>query len=201
MEKVFEVRMEKTVFFGGNQNWYEDKWRQMSGCGPTAASNIVWYFARSRKELSCLYPIDTGSRQECLQLMNDMFSFVKPGIGGVKNPRVFAKGMTHYAETKGIAAVSEILRIPIRPFRRPDYEKVERFIMKSLQSDLPVAFLNYSNGTLPNLGSWHWVTIVNYKPEERLTVISDQGFRKEISMFQWLETSFAGGALVSVNMW
>ncbi len=201
MEKSFEINMEKTVFFGGNQNWYQDKWRRMSGCGPTAASNIVWYFARRGNELSRLYPIDAGSKQECLQLMNDMFAFVKPGIGGVKNPQVFARGMSRYAEAKGISTVSKILRIPIRPFRRPDYENIERFILESLQLNLPVAFLNYSRGALSNLDSWHWVTIVNYKPDEKLVVISDQGIRKEIDLRRWQQTSFAGGALVSVNMW
>ncbi|MCL2146834.1 MAG: hypothetical protein FWH52_03405 [Synergistaceae bacterium] len=33
-------------YFGGCQEWYEDRWRKMSGCGPVAASNQIWYMMR-----------------------------------------------------------------------------------------------------------------------------------------------------------
>ncbi len=35
--------IEDYTYFGGNQEWFETKWRRMSGCGPTTASTIIMY--------------------------------------------------------------------------------------------------------------------------------------------------------------
>lgn len=174
----------------------------MSGCGPTAAANIVWYLAQAHRELAGLYPVQCGSWEEYRQLMLEMFNFVRPGIGGVNDPSVLAAGLMHYAAQAGFAARSRILRVPSRlsGHSRPSCEKLTDFIYEALAADRPVAFLNYSNGRLKSLDSWHWVTVTAISPERYSVIISDHGRRKEISLYEWRNTSIGGGAMVAVDI-
>ena len=50
MERILDLELlkikdsiEDYTYFGGNQEWFETKWRRMSGCGPTTASTIIMY--------------------------------------------------------------------------------------------------------------------------------------------------------------
>lgn len=55
--------------FGCDQEWYNSEWQRISGCGPTAASNLVYYIAKSRPQ-ACSLDIK-NSRDSCLSLMKD----------------------------------------------------------------------------------------------------------------------------------
>ena len=63
-----------------------------------------------------------------------------------------------------------------------------------------MAFLNYSNGALPNLDSWHWVPLIALTEGEEvlLCTVLDEGEEKVIDLALWLETTLLGGALVSL---
>ena len=78
------------------------------------------------------------------------------------------------------------------------YHKVSDFIEKALRRNQPVAFLNLSNGTLDNLDSWHWVTIVSLRGDDAM--IYDQGKARWVHLRQWLETSLMGGGFVTVGV-
>ncbi len=198
--KALEVYGEKSVCFGGSQNWYVDNWMRMSGCAPTAAANIVWYLSRTRSGLTALSGLSDHSQEAFRELMTRMFSYVEPGLGGVRKPSVFTVGLTRYAVERAFVAQSDILHIPPRFRGKPPYADLECFLNEALQNDLPVAFLNYSAGDQKQIEAWHWVTITAYRPEEARAVISDLGTKKEISLYQWWKTSFCGGALAWVDV-
>ena len=74
------------------------------------------------------------------------------------------------------------------------------FLIRALDADCPVAFLNFSNGSLPNLDSW---TGFPSSPSPRgkgvlLCTILDEGAEKVIDLALWQETTLLGGALVSL---
>ncbi len=198
--KALEVYGKKSVYFGGSQSWYMDNWMRMSGCAPTAASNIVWYLSRTRSGLKSLSGAKDYSQEACRELMTRMFSYVEPGRGGVRKPSVFTAGLTRYAKERSFAAQSDIYYIPSHFKGRPSYAEGEHFLQEALRRDLPVAFLNYSAGDQKQIEAWHWVTIMAYRPKEAKAVISDLGIKKEISLKQWWETSFWGGALAWVDV-
>jgi len=173
------------TFIGGSQEWYEDKWHKKSGCGPVAASNIVWYKMRK-----------LGLELEYCSIMLEMFDFVTPTIRGVDTSDIFINGLLSYAAKHGMDISPRVLEIPKKKRERPDADTLRDFIINALKADSPVAFLNLSNGSVTNLENWHWVTITAIDPDTMLTEICDYGKVIEINISEWLETSMLGGALV-----
>lgn len=176
------------VYTGGSQEWYGDRWRRVSGCGPTAAANLVWYAAAER--LSNAYG----------EIQNEMFDFVTPGVQGVNSSRIFTEGIRGYGVSRGLDIVPRVMEIPQKPRVRPDAGEALRFLTGALKADSPVAFLNLSNGTLVNLDNWHWVTITEIETESLAATVFDQGKAFEIDFAEWLETSILGGSLVYINI-
>ncbi len=187
------------TFVGGSQYWYTDHWHRMSGCGPTAASNLIWYLSRSRPTLSALCAVADGSQAAYQTLQRDMFTFITPGMGGVNTSTMFVDGALRYAKAHGVTLQTSFLDIPKRPFTRPTLAQTRDFLLTALQADVPVAFLNLSNGTLTTLDGWHWVTILGYDPTTNEAQISDQGNVFAIPFAEWWRTSLLGGALVTLQ--
>ena len=181
---------------GGSQNWYPNRRERMSGCGPTNASNLIWYLAQSRPELQIPCETAGGAKHCFVGLMQEMFAYVTPGIGGVNNSSIFTDGISRYALAHGFALSPQVLDIPASFRKRPAADSVYGFIVNALQADSPVAFLNRSNGKLKKLDNWHWVTIIGF--EKPAATIIDQGSAFEICLGDWLKTSLLGGTFVYV---
>ena len=173
------------TFIGGSQEWYEDKWHKKSGCGPVAASNIIWYLMRKH-----------DIKQDYFKLINEMYGFVTPSIRGVDTSTVFINGLQNFASENGMRITPGVLEIPKKKRDRPDVNTLRKFITNALHMDSPVAFLCLSNGTESKLENWHWVTIIAIDPETMITEISDYGKLLSIDISEWLETSMLGGSLV-----
>jgi len=174
---------------GGSQDWYEIRWHKLSGCGPVAASNLIWYKMRIQ-----------GDRRQYEVLMRDMYSFMTPEINGVNTSKIFTDAVSQYGEEKGLQLALKVLEIPKKAILRPDNKTVIEFLATALHSDLPVAFLNLSNGTLKNLENWHWVTILSVDKATGLTEVSDYGKKLDIDISEWLMTTRLGGCLVSLSL-
>ena len=173
------------TFIGGSQEWYEDKWHKKSGCGPVAASNLVWYIMRKH-----------GMEQDYSELIREMYDFVTPGIRGVDTSVIFTDGLLRFASENGMQIRPQVLEIPKKKRDRPNTEALVEFIINALQADSLVAFLVLSNGYVSSLENWHWVTIIAIDPETMITEIIDYGKSLKIDISEWLETSILGGSLV-----
>jgi len=173
------------TFVGGSQEWYEDKWHKKSGCGPVAASNLIWYIMRKR-----------GVEQDYLKLIREMYDFVTPGIRGVDTSAIFTDGLLSFALKKGIKITPCVLEIPKKKRDRPNIDALREFIINALRTDSPVAFLVLSNGSVSSLENWHWVTIITIDPDSMMAEISDYGKIINADISEWLETSMLGGSLV-----
>ncbi len=188
-----EIETLQGTVIGGSQNWYASRWQRASGCGPTAATNIIWYLARSRPGLGSLLSVEKYDMDSYIKLQTEMFEYVTPGMGGVHNSGLFTKGVLNYGaahNTKLDAHALDILRL-----KRPLASEVREFVLEGLQGGCPVAFLNLSHGNQKQLGSWHWVTIIGIG-NDLSARISDQGRIIEVSLREWLGTSMLGGAFV-----
>jgi hypothetical protein len=171
---------------GGSQHWYADKWRRRSGCGPTAAANLVWYLSDIKDRSLAAFRV----------LQEEMFGYVTPGFGGVNSSKIFTEGVAAYAKAHGAALEQTALDIP--QFRRPSAAEALGFIAAGLDSDCPVAFLNLSNGNQQQLDSWHWTTIIGL--DDGMTArISDQARIIEVNIKEWLCSTMLGGAFVYIG--
>ena len=190
-----------TLCRGADQDWYRDVWQRRAGCGPTAAAMILDYLSYVWPELSGLTVTDSRTTEDFLAQMEAVWPYVTPGTMGLDKPESFVLGCRSFALSRGAVLDGRILPIPRRgKGPRPDLDQVRTFLVWALDKDSPVAFLNYSNGDLKNLDSWHWVPLIACRGEgDSLTVTAlDGGEEKELDLALWLETSFLGGALVRV---
>ena len=185
------------IYIGGSQEWYLDHWQRISGCGPTTASNLIWYMARPKPAESSH---KNGGFVHYMELHHEMFSFVTPGMQGVNSSSIFTEGLENYGRKHDLQITPHVIEIPGKPYTRPDTSEVRDFIVAALNSNAPAAFLNLSNGTLTNLANWHWVTVLAIEPDTMATDICDQGAPLTIDLAEWLRTSMLGGALVYITI-
>ena len=173
------------TYIGGSQEWYKDSWHIASGCGPIAASNLIWFRTQPQ-----------GGQGQYIDLMSEMYTYLTPGMKGINTSALFMGGISRYGMEHSLNILPRALDIPNRPRRRPDIDMVRKFIISALNADAPVAFLNRSNGKVSNLENWHWVTIIAFDTDILHAQISDYGKVSELDISKWLRTSILGGAFV-----
>ena len=188
------------TYRGGDQEWYPDLWQRRAGCGPTTAAALLAYLSQTRPALAPLRPLAGGTRTGFAQYMQALWPYVTPGARGLDKPESLVLGCRSFALSRGCRLEGEILKIPRRREDRPTPAACRDFLLRALDNDCPVAFLNYSNGSLPNLDSWHWVPLIALTEGEGvlLCTILDEGEEKVIDLALWQETTLLGGALAAV---
>ena len=191
-DRINVIDDSNALIFGGSQEWFGERWRRQSGCGAVAASNMIWYMRGHMRG-------GRNGKDHYIELMEEMFGCVKPGILGVNSSTIFANGIKRYGARHEWHISTHVLKIPAWKHKRPGISEIMGFISSALQTDAPVAFLNLSNGSIKNLGSWHWVTIVAIDTVAARAKTSDYGKTSDIDIAQWLQTSALGGALVYLH--
>ena len=197
---VFKVlnRVTNERHYGCDQEWYSTEWQRRSGCGPTAASNIIYYLthkgqtAKSEQDIVC--------KSECSSLMEEVWNHVTPTTEGIPTTKMLCEEMLSYIKSKGLEFEYRLMDIPKDSDRRPKLLEVLDFLETALSEDVPVAFLNLCNGDEINLERWHWVTIISLeytdKDEQICIDILDEGLIKKIDLTLWYNTTKRGGGFV-----
>lgn len=182
---------EDKLAYGLNQAWYKTKWQRLSGCGPTAASTLIYTLTSKSPSLN---------QAEALVLMETMWQYVTPSMQGVYKWSMFTEGLQKYFEANHLSGTIEHLEIPKQKSQRPSLTEVMAFIETALVNHVPIAFLNLDNGEEKKLDAWHWVIIsgldsLDEHPEVYVHIIDDDKlFAIDIAL--WLKTTKRGGALV-----
>ncbi|MDL2232038.1 hypothetical protein LJC63_00465 [Ruminococcaceae bacterium OttesenSCG-928-L11] len=197
--QVLRIEGEGQSYFGANQAWYRDSWKRQAGCGPTTSAHILWYLSRTRAGWESLCPYDGNRQAGFLSLMNEVWEYVTPTAMGVNKTGMLLEGVIRYAASKSIPLTGTTVEVPPLGMAKSRTEDATNRIARALSADIPVAFLNLSNGSLQNLDSWHWVTIVAFAPQTNLALIYDQGQCKEIDLALWMKTTTLGGGFVLLD--
>ena len=182
---------EENLAYGLNQEWYKTKWQRLSGCGPTAASTLI-YSMTSQSEIF--------NREEALTLMDTMWKYVTPSLKGVYKRSMFTEGLQKYFDAHQLKGTIEHIEISKEKSQRPSLNEVMAFIETALLHQVPIAFLNLDNGEEKKLDEWHWVIIsgldsLDDHPEVYVHIIDDNKlFAIDIAL--WLKSTKRGGALV-----
>lgn len=194
---LLDIQEGSATYHGGNQNWFPEKWQQQAGCGPTSCANLMLYLDKTQHGCEPLCPADANQKHIFVELMKEIWQYITPGYMGVNTTKILTAGAEKYAASKGIVVTTAAYDVPPAARNKRNYMHFSRFIANALQQNLPVAFLNLSNGTLDNLDSWHWVTLVALRGDEGL--IYDQGNARWINLRQWLASSALGGGLATIT--
>lgn len=195
--RIFDEQSRES-YYGCDQEWYATERQRLSGCGPTAACNLIWYLNRTHPTLgldqSC------GSKASSISFLQDIWKYVTPSAKGIPTTKMFSDAVLAYAESKGMTLECRSCDVSEDRALRPVFADVENFLEEALSKDAPVAFLNLCNGEEKRLESWHWVTIIALQWEKqngRASVdILDGGSIKSIDLSLWYNTTTLGGGFV-----
>ena len=186
---------------GGTQDWYRDVWQRRAGCGPTTAATLLSYLAAAHPSLAPMAPVAGQVQAGFRAYMEEVWRYVTPGARGLDQPESLVLGCRSFALSRGCVLRGRILEVPARRPGQPDPDQCRDFIARALSADCPVAFLNFSNGALKNLDSWHWVPLIAMTEGEDvlLCTVLDEGEEKIIDLALWLDTTLLGGVLAMVE--
>lgn len=184
----------ESSLYGCDQNMYRDPFKQKAGCGPCAATNLLDY---SRQQHQSDLP--AMLLPDFIEMMHQVWNYVKPGLLGVHKASQLADGIDRYAAEHNLPVQAVRLEIPASRTKRPSEDAVIRFLSEGLNGDSPIAFLNRSNGQLADLESWHWVTITalhRHADGHYLADIANYGIVLQIDLSAWLCKTRLGGGFV-----
>ena len=183
------------MFCGSNQEWYLTKKQQMTGCGPSAAANMLFYMKQKENSACC-----SRNKADLLKFMEDTWEYVTPEVNGIPSTSLFVEKVQKYAKFHNEKYCFFVLDVSSIVKEKPSLSEVIAFIFHGLQEDVPIAFLNLDNGAEKNLEAWHWVTIASLNVSENFKKVKisicDEGITKQIDLKLWLETTERGGGFV-----
>lgn len=191
--KKFELieDLSQQITFGLSQEWYPSKWQRLSGCGPTAASSLIYYAFSNDLSLK---------KETAVKLMVDVWNYVTPGMGGVYKRSMFTSGLQRYFEANKISSNISSIEITKNKKTRLSLSETIAFIEEGLNTNSPIAFLNLDNGDEEKLDEWHWVVIsgidIHEAHSQVFIHIMDDGKLFAIDLELWLRTTKKGGAFV-----
>lgn len=197
---VFKVLNQATNerHYGCDQEWYSTEWQRLSGCGPTVASNIIFYLTQKGESLKS--GRDLVYKSECSLLMEEVWKHVTPSTDGIPATQILSEAMLTYIKSKGLDFECRTMDIPEDKGCRPKLPEILGFLETALLEDAPVAFLNLCNGEEKNLEQWHWVTIISVEYADKNRQINvnilDEGMIKKIDLTLWYDTTTLGGGFV-----
>jgi len=190
----------RAVSYGCRQKWYSSFMKRISGCAPTAFSNLVWYFHQKQREA----PISADtSKAQMKQLMEDIWRYITPAFRGVPSATFFVRGASKYLEENipGVHA-AELVVPPPGKGRRPEFSEIIAFLENSLLRDLPVAFLCLDSGDEKSLDSWHWTTIFSLEYNDDFSFaqieLIDDGKLMRIDLLKWFSTTSREGGFAAL---
>ena len=142
------------AFRGAVQDWYPTAWQRRAGCGPTTAAVLLSYLARTHPALASLGPQgDPETTAGFLPYMEELWRYATPGPQGLKEAEHLTLACRSFALSRGCRLREAILPIPrAGQGARPTPAQCRSFLEDALGRDCPVAFLNYDEGDVTELG-------------------------------------------------
>ncbi len=186
---------------GADQEWFRDSWQRRAGCGPTTAATCLSYLAQQNPALAPLLPRGDRCASDFAAYMEAVWEQVTPNKMGLNSLELYWRGALEFAALRGCTLRYETFELPgVKQAGRPSAPEMAAFLEGALRADRPVAFLNFSNGALENLESWHWVPLIWLaRAEDTLRAgILDEGLEKEIDLGLWHRSTRLGGGFVTL---
>ncbi len=128
--------------FGGNQDWFTNIVMNMGGCAAATACDCCIYFAKYR-DLDQLYPFDKDnlSIRDYREFSQIMKPYIRPRVGGVKNPQWFIDGFQRYIRDVNDRKGCQI-HVDMSVFDgRKSAAEARTFIMEQIDQGMPVPCL------------------------------------------------------------
>lgn len=180
----------RRVYYGGDQEWFEDKVYRRVGCATVSAANIMAYLS-NKIEYSSLNKHKGFSKFDFINHMNELAKYIVPDPSiGIISALYFIEKVESFSKSRLISLNSKWIS------NVESFENICTFIKEALNKDMPIAMLMYKNEKLKDY-DWHWMTITKYyrNNEHTYVKVSTWGECKIIRLEEFYKYS-AYGALV-----
>lgn len=192
--------------FGGNQDWFSNIVMNMGGCGAATACDCCIYFAK-RMGLEALYPYDPEALTiaDYKSFSQIMKPYIRPRVGGVKNPQWFIDGFQQYIADVNEAKDAQI-KIDMGVFPGTENAAQARtFIMEQIDRGMPVPCLLLRHQDVKQFKdfTWHWFLIVGYEDlgDDLKIKTATYGEAEIFSLNEMWDTGYEEkGALIRLRM-
>lgn len=166
--ELFSIYDSKSLFFGGNQDWFWEEEKRKRGCGIVAAGNIFMYMSGTATKYSPLYKGE-HIRADFTSHICEISRYLKAGRFGIWGTMRFVSGALAFAKARGVALAPKKLTAVFT------VRKAAEFIKEGLEMDKPIAMLIGFNKRLKGVacafphGSYtcslnkHWVTVTELR--------------------------------------
>lgn len=149
---------------GGSQDWFTNVVMHIGGCAAAAACDTCIFFAEQYGNAGW-YPFDEKrlSRKDYLAFSQMMKPYIKPRVGGVKNPEWYIEGFGRYLKEHPYAG-RPALSMEVLPGSAKE-EEAEECIRRQIDRGypVPVLLLKHENTEIFQDFIWHWFMIIGYE--------------------------------------
>ncbi|MEI6101604.1 MAG: hypothetical protein WCP73_07175 [Eubacteriales bacterium] len=146
-------------FYGGDQNWYRDRFMRMAGCSAVCASEACAYLAGHFPALRKLYPGDPDHirKEEFVSFMKTVFKYVTPGFMGMSSIKRFKRCFLEYACAAGADVRLTLLG------GEAHVDEAKSFVKRAMDAGYCVLYLllTHKDKELDEF-TWHWFTLTGY---------------------------------------
>lgn len=158
---------DELIGYGGNQEWFKDKWAKKAGCASVLASNLYTFYQQQT----------TYSKEEFLNIMDEIFLLMKPGTMGYPFLYKFARTLVERMNK------DHIYLVPIYQKKSKSYQHALSFVIDSIDDNHPVGMLIlHHNAKELEDDNWHWICLTGYEVKDNNydIIFSDCGERRVI---------------------
>lgn len=149
-------------YYGGSQEWYDNRFAQMAGCSAVLASNLFYYYT---DHLNVSYPAYRDT-------MDFWFEKNKPGLIGFP---YFMKFTHNFLEEMAYRHVS--LKVDMKK-GVASVEEGWSFVKNAIDDGRPVGMLILTHTAKAiDEETWHWMCITGYDDVKKEVIISSVGER------------------------
>lgn len=155
------------IGYGGNQDWFKEKWSRRAGCASVSGANTLIYYTKENHNFT---------KDEYLEYMNHMFTIMEPKKRGFPYVFLYARGLKK-------ALSNQDRYFDYKIIRRPNVPQGISFLKEAIDNGNPIGLLvliHRRRALRDDL--WHWVTIFGYEENdgEIDVIFSDCGKRKSV---------------------
>ena len=168
--------------YGGNQRWMLDPWMHIGGCAALTTCDAFIYMALY-KGITGLCPCDAGSltKKQYRKFAMSMKPYLQPRESGIKDLDTYLNGVQLYLDDIGTGNI-ELLGFD----GNETYEAAAERIMKSIDADMPVAYLMLKHQDKRfDFFEWHWFLVIGYEERDEELYIKAATYGSE----HWLPLS------------
>lgn len=154
-------------FYGGSQDWCQDLWMKMGGCGAVTMCDCCLYLDHYKG--TAFYPFDRKklTRSDYVSFAMQMKPYLRPRIAGINRTELFVKGAQRFLREK---QCSEIRLISFSGRHSP--EEARQAVIEQIDAGFPIPYLNllHRDPSFQNY-QWHWFLLNGYETHgDRLMV-------------------------------